>query len=70
MNIVTLVLGVFGSVGEWFIEFMPTIISLFYTVESGVGSLTFLGVLAVISLGISVCFLFMRVISNFLHFRG
>lgn len=38
--------------------------------ESGGGSLTFLGILAVVGLGISVIFLMMRVIQNFLHFRG
>lgn len=71
MNIVSLVLGVFGEIGEWFVSFMPTIISMFYTTaEGGVGQLTFLGVLAIISLGISVVFLFMRLIENFLHLRA
>jgi hypothetical protein len=34
------------------------------------GALTFLGVLAVAGLAVSVVFLLMGVVSNFLHFRG
>lgn len=66
-NILTAVFDVFSEVGAWFVEFIPTIIGIFYTAEAG---LTFLGVLAVVSLGISIIFLVMGLIQNFLHFRG
>lgn len=62
----TVVLAVFSAMAEWFSEAIPTVISLFYAE----GALTFLGVLAVAGLAVSVVFLLMGVISNFLHFRG
>lgn len=66
------VLAVFTAVGEWFSDFVPSLFSLFWTAgESGAsGSLTFLGVLAVAGLGVSVVFLIIGLIQNFLHFRG
>lgn len=64
------ILAVFSGIAEWFVEIIPVVISLFYTTVEGVGSLTFLGYLAIIGLGISVIFLMLGVISNFLHFRG
>lgn len=66
------VLAVFTAVGEWFSDFVPTLFSLFWSAgtEGGVGQLTFLGVLAVAGLAISVVFLVIGLIQNFLHFRG
>jgi hypothetical protein len=65
------ILSVFSAVGTWFSEFVPTLFALFWSVDSnGVGSLTFLGVLAVAGLAISVVFLVVGLIQNFLHFRG
>lgn len=66
------VLDVFSAVGEWFSEFVPTLFSLFWTpgASGAPGSLTFLGVLAVAGLAISVVFLVVGLIQNFLHFRG
>lgn len=61
-----LVLDVFQAVAEWFSTTIPTVISMFYAE----GALTFLGVLAVAGLAVSVVFLLMGVVSNFLHFRG
>lgn len=66
MAVITTILGVFTSIAEWFADAIPTVISLFYAENV----LTFLGGLAVTGLGISVVFLLMGVISNFLHFRG
>lgn len=65
-TVLTAVLAVFTSIGEWFAEMLPTIMSMFYAE----GALTFLGVLAVAGLGVSIIFLLIGVISNFLHFRG
>jgi hypothetical protein len=66
------ILDVFTAVGAWFSEFVPTMFSLFWTAgeSGGAGSLTFLGVLAVAGLAISVVFLIVGLIQNFLHFRA
>ena len=66
------VLSVFDAVGEWFADFVPTLFALFWTAGDGgaSGELTFLGVLAVAGLAISVVFLVIGIIQNFLHFRG
>lgn len=67
VDVMTAILAVFSGIGEWFVEFLPTLYALFWSAEAG---LTFLGVLAVMGLGIAVVFLLIRVIQNFLHFRG
>lgn len=53
------ILAVFTALGEWFSDFVPTLYGLFWTASGsgGAGQLTFLGVLAVAALGISVVFL-------------
>lgn len=71
MSIVTAILAVFSEIGEWIVTSLNDLMSVFWTVsESGGGSLTFLGVLAVAGLGFSVIFLIMGIIQRFLHFRG
>lgn len=67
MSIVTQITGVFKSLADWFVQTLPSITSIFYDAETG---LTFLGTLSVIGLGISVFFLLMGIIQNFLHLRG
>lgn len=67
LSIVSQITGVFTSIGSWVIETLPKIVAVFYNAESG---LTFLGTLAVCGLAISVFFLLMGLIQNFLHFRG
>ena len=71
-NVLTSILDVFDAIGQWFSTFVPTLFALFWTpgVEGGAGSLTFLGVLAVAGLAISIVFLVLGLIQNFLHFRG
>ena len=72
MDVITSIFEVFSETGKWLTQFIPTLISLFWNAGSGEssGSLTFLGVLAVVGLSISVFFLIMGLIQNFLHFRG
>lgn len=65
-TILSAILAVFSGVAEWFVEIIPIVVSIFYAE----GALTFMGYLAVIALAISVIFLLVGVISNFLHFRG
>ena len=60
------VLDVFSNVGTWIADSVQNLIPMFYDE----GSLTFLGVLAVAGLAISVIFMMLGVIQNFLHFRG
>ena len=67
------ILAVFSAIGEWFADFVPTLYELFWTAPTGSatsGSLTFLGVLAVAGLAISVVFLVLGLIQRFLHFGG
>lgn len=72
MGVLADILDVFTSVGEWIAEAVTNLIPMFYTAPVGdtPGGLTFLGVLAVAGLAISVVFLILGVIQNFLHFRG
>lgn len=72
MDIITSIFEVFSETGKWLTQFIPTLITLFWTAGSGEtpGKLTFLGILAVVGLAISVFFLIMGLIQNFLHFRG
>lgn len=67
MTIVSQITGVFSSIAEWITGQLPNFVKIFYDAESG---LTFLGTLAVCGLAISVFFLLMGLIQNFLHFRG
>lgn len=61
------IIGVFESMATWLADAVSAITPMFYTAEGG---LTFIGVLAVASLAISIAFLILGVITNFLQFRG
>lgn len=67
-TLLTAIFAVFTAVGNWIMEQLSLLPSIFW--DSADNSLTFLGVLAIVSLGISIIFLMIRVIQNFLHFRG
>lgn len=72
MPLVTAITNVFEAIGNWIISFLQALIPLFWAEGSGEnpGSLTFFGILAVIGLAISVFFLLMRVVENFIHLRS
>lgn len=73
MAVLNSILEVFSSVGEWIASAVASLIPMFYVTNPADGEtagLTFLGVLAVAGLAISVVFLIIGVIQNFLHFRG
>lgn len=61
-------LDVFDGLGVWLITGLNNVIALFWVAD--MGSLTLLGILAVAALAVSVFFLLMSIIQNFLHFRG
>ena len=65
---VTAITNIFTGIGDWIADFLPTVMNIFWDAEAQ--TLTFLGVLAVCGLAISIFFLLMGVIQNFLHFRG
>lgn len=67
MAVLTAIFDVFTAVGQWIVTTVPELLTMFYSAESG---LTILGVLAVASLAVSVIFLIIGLIQNFLHFRG
>ena len=59
---------VFDGLGVWLIAGLNNVIALFWVADTG--TLTLLGILAVAALAVSVFFLLMGIIQNFLHFRG
>lgn len=70
--IITAMTTVFDAVFTWVKSAITSCIEVFYTAGSGetAGQLTFLGVLALIALAISIFFLLVGLIQNFLHLRG
>lgn len=70
--IITAMTTVFDAVFKWIKTAITSCIEVFYTTGTGDtgGQLTFLGVLALIALAISVFFLLVGLIQNFLHLRG
>lgn len=66
-SVITAITDVFTAVMAWVIEAVQSVIAVFYVAESG---LTFLGVLALVALSISIFLLLMNIISNFLQLRG
>lgn len=67
MTIINSILELFTDISEWLVTTIPSLMEMFYVAETG---LTFLGALAVAGLAISVIFLLIGVIQNFLHFRA
>lgn len=71
-SIVTAMTTVFDAVFTWVKSAITSCIEVFYTAGAAdkPGELTFLGVLALIALAISIFFLLVGLIQNFLHLRG
>ena len=70
--IITAMTTVFDAVFTWIKSAITSCIEVFYTAGTGDsgGQLTLLGVLALIALAISIFFLLVGLIQNFLHLRG
>lgn len=72
MGVLTAILAVFTSIGQWFSTAFNNIIPIFWQVGEGStgGSLTFMGVLAVAGLAFSVVFLLIGIVQRFLKFQA
>lgn len=69
MAILTAILAVFEQMGLWISETVQDFIPMFWTTGTGgAGELTFLGVLCVASLAMSVGFLLIGLIQRFMRF--
>lgn len=66
-GIVTAIFGVFESILEWLVGSMESVVPLFYNAETS--SLTLIGTLSIVGLGLSVVFLLIGIIRGFLRFR-
>lgn len=68
---ISAITNVFTEMGSWLVTAIQSMLSVFATSGTdGTVTLTFLGVLAVAGLGLSIMFLVIGLIQNFLHFRG
>lgn len=65
-SVISAITAVFTAVMGWLQTAITSVVAVFWTGEA----LTFLGVLALIALGISIFFLLVGLIQNFLHLRG
>ena len=65
-GVVSAITNVWSWLMNWLSQSIPSVVGIFYDAETG---LTFLGTLAVVALGISVFFLILGLIQNFLHLR-
>lgn len=64
------VTSVFTTISHWLLGMLNNVAKLFWTVNAdGVGSLTFLGVLSIVGLGISLALLLTKVCLRFLQLR-
>ena len=64
------IFGTFTQIANWIVTSIRGLEGLFIDRTGEAVQLTFLGTLSVCGLGISVIFLLIGVIQNFLHFRG
>lgn len=67
-EIITTVSSIFGLIPDLFTELS----AIFYTpgVAEAPGKFTFIGTLALLGLGLALCFVVFRMIRGFMHLRG
>lgn len=63
----TEILGVFTSIGTWFVSIFSTIAGLFY--DQTADKLTFVGVITIIGLGIAVILLVINWLKSLMRLR-
>lgn len=66
-SLTTAVFDVFKAVSTWFIEAITGFVDLFYDAESG---LTFLGIMALVGIGIAVARMLFAIITSFVQMRA
>lgn len=69
-GVITAMTAVFTAIFQWIQGAITSVIDVFYVSEGTNQGLTFLGVLALVALGISIFFLLVGLVQNFLHLRG
>lgn len=67
-SVLSEILDVFSAVGTWIVSATNSLTPMFWNATDS--ALTFLGVLAVSGLSLSVAFLLIGIIQRFLHFAG
>lgn len=67
-EIVQSVFGVFTEVGDWFIGALSSFVELFYNTTSN--TLTFVGVMALVGVGIAVTRMLFAIITSFVQMKG
>lgn len=67
-SMVSQITDVFEGLGVWIADNFGNVMLVFY--DTSTSQLTLLGILAVAALAVSVFFLLMSIVQNFLHFRG
>lgn len=65
-TVISAITGVFSSIGEWITSTLTGMTEVFYTD----GGLTFIGTLAICSLGIGLVMLLFNKVKDFLQFRA
>lgn len=65
-SIVSTVFNVFTDVSTWFVDALASVVNLFYSE----GNLTFLGVMALVGLGIGVTRMVIAMVTSFIQFKG
>lgn len=68
MEIITAITDVFSAIGEWLVSAVNDLIPMFWNATDN--SLTLLGILALMGLGLSVIFLLIGIIQRFLKFQA
>ena len=66
-NVVTAVFDVFSNISTWFTGSISDFVDLFYTAENG---LSFIGIMALIGIGIGVTRMLFAIITSFVQMRG
>lgn len=67
-NIISQFTAVFDAIGTWIVTAVNNLIPMFWEVTETGGQLTFMGTLAIIGLGVSICFLLLGIIQRFMKF--
>lgn len=67
-DIVGSVFGVFSEVGDWFIGALSSFVELFYNTTDN--TLTFIGVMALVGVGIAVTRMLFAIIESFVQMKG